>query len=60
MIVVDEYLAARVVFGVWPDGLPDDDDIAMTASHHWRLLQRIHNPASGQLSAVVSQFTRKT
>jgi hypothetical protein len=31
MIVVDEYLASRVVSGDWPLGLPDDQDVALTA-----------------------------
>lgn len=57
MIVVDEYLAVRIVFGDWPDDLPDDDDIALPASRHWRLLQRIHNPSGGQLTAIVAGFT---
>ena len=57
MIVVDEYLATEVVSGNWPDGLPDDDDIALTASRHWRLLQRVHKPAGGQLSRILSEFT---
>lgn len=57
MIVVDEYLAARVVSGDWPDGLPDKDDIALTAARHWRLLQRIHKPAGGQLSGIIESFT---
>ena len=56
MIVVDEYLAARVVLGSWPDGLPDDD-VALTALRHWRLLQRIHKPAGGQLSSILSAFS---
>ena len=49
MILIDEYLAIRVLGGAWPDGLPDDD-LGLTASRHWRLLQRIHAPAGGQLS----------
>lgn len=53
MIVVDEYLAVRVVAGRWPDGLPDDDDVATTTSRWWRLLQRIHKPAGGQLSSIL-------
>jgi len=57
VIVVDEYLAVRIVFGDWPDDLPDDDDIALPASRHWRLLQRIHNPSGGQLTAIVAGFT---
>ncbi|MGK2957597.1 MAG: hypothetical protein ACSLFB_04180 [Acidimicrobiales bacterium] len=56
MIVVDEYLAARVVAGDWPDGLPDDDDIALTAARHWRLLQRIHKPSGGQLTGTIERL----
>ena len=56
MIVVDEYLALRIVAGDWPEGLPDDDDIATTASRWWRLLQRIHQPGDGQLSAILGQL----
>ncbi len=50
MILIDEYLAMRVLGGSWPEDLPDDDDQALTASRHWRLLQRIHAPGTGQLS----------
>ncbi len=50
MILIDEYLAMRVLGGSWPQGLPDDDDQALTAARHWRLLQRIHAPGTGQLS----------
>ena len=57
MIVIDEYLAVRVLGGRWPDGLPDDDDLALTASRHWRLLQRIHAPGTGQLSTVLAELS---
>lgn len=57
MIVVDEYLALRVIGGDWPAGLPDDDDIALITTRHWRLLQRIHNPGSGQLSAILGTLS---
>ena len=50
MIVIDEYLALRVLGGDWPAGLPDGDDLALPASRHWRLLQRVHAPGGGQLS----------
>jgi len=50
VIVVDEYLAVRVVGGRWPEGLPDDEDLVLPAARHWRLLQRIHAPGDGQLS----------
>ena len=49
MLVIDEYLAVRVLGGVWPDGLPDED-LALPASRHWRLLMRVHAPGAGQLS----------
>lgn len=57
MIVVDEYLAVRVVGGAWPDGLPDDEDLALPASRHWRLLQRVHAPGDGQLSQILAQLS---
>jgi hypothetical protein len=46
-----------VVRGDWPDDLPDDDVLASPASRHYRLLQRIHDPGSGQLSAVVARLS---
>ena len=51
MLVIDEYLAVRVLSGEWPAHVPDGDDLALPACRNWRLLQRIHNPAGGQLSA---------
>lgn len=51
MIVVDEYLAVRVLRGLWPAGLPDDE-LALTAGHHWRLLQALHGGRGGQLSRL--------
>lgn len=56
MLVIDEYLAVRVLGGNWPDGLPDDDDLVLPASRHWRLLQRIHNPSGGQLSELIGSL----
>jgi hypothetical protein len=47
-----------VVSGDWPDGLPDDDDIALTAARHWRLLQRIHKPAGGQLTGIIDGLSQ--
>lgn len=55
MLVVDEYLAVRVLVGEWPDRLPDEP-VAITASAHWRLLQRVHNPGGGQLSVLLGQL----
>lgn len=57
MIVIDEYLAVRVVGGAWPEGLPDDEDLALPASRHWRLLQRVHAPGDGQLSQILAQLS---
>lgn len=48
MIVVDEYLAVRVFGGDWPTGLPNDE-LALPASRHWRLLQALHCSRGGQL-----------
>ena len=53
MIVIDEYLAVRVLGGDWPAQLPDEEP-ALTASRHWRLLQRVHSPSGGQLSSLLA------
>jgi hypothetical protein len=52
VLVIDEYLAVGVLAGIWPSGLPDDD-LALPASRHWRLLQRVHAPGTGQLSRLL-------
>ncbi|HEX3424887.1 MAG TPA: hypothetical protein VHT30_02065 [Acidimicrobiales bacterium] len=54
MIVVDEYLAVDVLRGQWPDALPDDDLLGLPATHHYRLLQRIHQPGTGRLSEILA------
>ncbi|MDA8044448.1 MAG: hypothetical protein M0Z30_04300 [Actinomycetota bacterium] len=56
MIVIDEYLAVRVLGGNWPDGLPDDEDLGLPAGCHWRLLQRVHNPGPGRLSQLLASL----
>jgi hypothetical protein len=53
VIVIDEYLAVRILSGSWPAGLPDDE-LALPASRHWRLLQRVHSPGGGQLSRLLA------
>jgi len=53
VIVIDEYVALRVVLAEWPAELPDDD-LALPASRHWRLLQALHSPRSGRLSETLS------
>ena len=55
MIVVDEYLAVRVLSGDWPGELPDAD-VVLPTSRHWRLLQRVHNPSGGQLSQLLANL----
>jgi hypothetical protein len=55
VIVIDEYLAVRVLGGGWPDELPDDE-LALPASRHWRLLQRVHGPTTGQLSRLLANL----
>lgn len=56
MIVVDEYLAIRSLLGDLPDEVPDEP-LALTASAHWRLLQRVHAPSGGQLSQALSKLS---
>ena len=41
MIVIDEYLALRVLLAQWPERLPGDE-LALPTSRHWRLLQALH------------------
>jgi hypothetical protein len=53
VIVIDEYLAVRVLGGDWPVGLPDDE-LGLPASRHWRLWLRVHSPSSGQLSRLLA------
>ena len=57
VLVIDEYLAVDVVLGDWPSELPDDDLLLLPASRHFRLLQRIHNPGTGQLSTALARLT---
>ncbi len=56
MLVIDEYLAVDLVLGDWPAGLPDDDIVALPASRHFRLLQRIHQPGIGQLTGILDRL----
>lgn len=57
MLVIDEYLAVDVTLGDWPAGLPDDDTLGLPASRHFRLLQRIHQPGGGQLTATLERLS---
>ena len=56
VLVIDEYLAVRVVRGDWPDELPDDD-VVLPASRHWRLLQAVHSSRGGQLSQLIAALS---
>ena len=56
MIIIDEYLAVRVVLANWPSDLPDDD-LALPATRHWRLLQALYSPRGGQLSQILSSLS---
>lgn len=56
MIVVDEYLAIRSLLGDLPVDLPDEP-LSITTSAHWRILQRIHAPGTGQLSGALSALS---
>jgi hypothetical protein len=53
VIIVDEYLAVRVILGQWPDAMPDDE-VALPTMGHWRLLQALHHPRGGQLTRILS------
>jgi hypothetical protein len=54
VIVVDEYLALDVLRGQWPEGLPEDDLLGLPVTHHYRLLQRVHQPGTGRLSRILA------
>lgn len=53
MIVIDEYLAVRVLMARWPQELPTEE-LGLPVSRHWRLLQALHAPRSGQLSQILA------
>lgn len=54
MLVIDEYLAVRVLVGARPAELAEDEPLALPAYRHYRLLQRIHQPGTGQLSGLLT------
>ena len=54
MLVIDEYLAVRVLVGARPAELDEDEPLALPAYRHYRLLQRIHAPGDGQLSVLLA------
>ena len=52
--MIDEYLAVRVLVGAPPAELDRDETLVVPAYRHYRLLQRIHTPGTGQLSQLLS------
>lgn len=56
MIVVDEYLALRALFGAASSMLPDDD-LLIPTSRHWRILQALHSERGGQLSRLLGDVS---
>jgi len=54
VLVIDEYLAVRVLVGDHPIQLDPDETFGLPAYRHYRLLQRIHAPGTGQLSQLLS------
>lgn len=53
MIVVDEYLAVRILRGDMPRDLPDED-LLLPMSRHWRLLQALYGGRGGRLSRLLA------
>lgn len=45
----------RVLVGAAPDELDLDETLVLPAYRHYRLLQRIHTPGTGQLSQILSE-----
>jgi len=55
VLVVDEYLAIRALIGDIPDTMDPDETLGLPAYRHYRLLQRVHAPGTGQLSTLLSE-----
>lgn len=58
MIIVDEYIAVRVVLGLWPNEMPDDE-VALPTMGHWRLLQALHHPRGGRLTQILARLSEQ-
>ena len=56
MMIIDEYLAVRVVLGRSPAEMPDDE-LGLPTMGHWRLLQALHHPRGGQLTNVLAELS---
>jgi hypothetical protein len=59
VLVVDEYLAIRVLVGDRPDELDAEEPLAITAYRHYCLLHRIHDPGPGQLSLLLADTDKQ-
>jgi len=55
LLIVDEYLALRVLAGDVPEEVDADETFGLPAYRHYRLLQRVHAPGKGQLSTLLSE-----
>jgi hypothetical protein len=56
LIVIDEYLAVRLLQGGMTTTLPEDDSLLPT-SRHWRILQALHSGRGGQLTRLLGQLS---
>ena len=56
VIIVDEYIAVRVVSGDWPAEMPVDE-LGLPTMGHWRLLQALHKPRGGQLTRILAEVS---
>jgi len=57
VLVIDEYLAVDVLLGDWPAALSDDDTLVLPTTRHFRLLQRVHNPGTRQLTGILDRLS---
>ena len=55
MLIVDEYLAIRILVGDIPTEIDPDETFALPAYRHYRLLQRVHAPGTGQLTSLLDE-----
>lgn len=55
MLVVDEYLAVQILLGDIPDRMDPNERFGLPTYRHYRLLQRVHAPGKGQLSALLGE-----
>jgi hypothetical protein len=57
VIVIDEYLAVRVLGGDWPEGLPDDDDLGVVRWPHPEVLTVLDpRPLLDEAARITARF----